>query len=197
MAKSKNTKRRVVPARSEVTRPGALGPLHRLHLRQRSTVPLPEGDLGYVMVRPDDCLRAAIATAIQVPSREIPDPRLDQRVRAGEDPETVSQDAWDRITRWLAGRGLKPTFHTHVPGRRRWIAVCRGQSDEEADAFRARWDVPADDLVPFQDHCIVMSYGHILFDPACGIPTEPGMRLRRWDSSDLMYGITFDRKDQA
>jgi len=52
-------------------------------------VRLGEGELGYCMnpARLDDCLRPCIATVLQVPVEQVPDPRLDDRHAArGEEP---------------------------------------------------------------------------------------------------------------
>src|SRR5919112_1774289 len=59
--------------------------------------PGPDDDIGYGM-NPngtgDDCLRAAIATALQHPIERVPDLRLDEQLLAGDDPLDVSLASW-------------------------------------------------------------------------------------------------------
>lgn len=149
----------------------------------RPVVPLGEdGESGYYAdpVRWDDCFRSAIATATQVPPEQIPDPRLQQRVRAGEDPDEISDESWERIARWAERRGWQLVLHDTVPvDRERWIGVC-------VDDGRGT------DPNPFPDHCLVMSYGDIIFDVAGRASAPPGQRLRTWRPSDVTYGVSFD-----
>jgi hypothetical protein len=55
--------------------------------------PLPDGTYGYLQRRGDDCLRAALATAIQTPITEVPDLRADELAAAGMDPEEIQRIA--------------------------------------------------------------------------------------------------------
>ena len=41
---------------------------------------LPDGTLGFRITRRDDCLRAAVATCLQVSPDEVPDPDIDFRL---------------------------------------------------------------------------------------------------------------------
>jgi hypothetical protein len=114
----------------------------------QATTRLRDGTTGYYMRQGDDCWPAAIATVLQVPLEQVPDLRLDERVRSGEDPEEVSLSSWDTIEDWLRGRGLRMVVHRIVPApRRRWIGVVPVQGD-------------------FQSHCLVMAGRELLFDPA-------------------------------
>lgn len=72
---------------------------------------LNDGTIGYTMIRHDDCLRAAVATALQVPPAEIPDPRIEQRLLAGEEPDSTADHVWTILAAWLAGRGLQIVRH--------------------------------------------------------------------------------------
>jgi hypothetical protein len=97
---------------------------------RRQTVPLPGGEVGYTMEpgRPDGCLAPCIATILQTPVEEVPDPRVDER-RASA-PAAVPDDlivelAWTILDAWLADRGLQAVVHYDEPVHlERWIAVC-------------------------------------------------------------------------
>jgi hypothetical protein len=141
---------------------------HRLGYYQ--TV-LRDGTLGYSARRMDDCLQAALATCVQAPSPTVPDPRLDERLIAGEDPEEIARSSWLAMVRWAARCGLTITIHPSPPtSERRWIGV-----------------VPAAGV--FNDHCLVMNRSEILFDP---------MSLRRnhsqHDPSEIDWGITLTKE---
>jgi hypothetical protein len=148
------------------------------------TWPQPGDEVGYGMEptpkRGDDCLAAAIATALQHPIEQVPDLRLDKRIEAGEDPREVSRSSWERIARWAEGLGLELTFHEQVPAdRRRWIGVCPDP--------KGSWMLG--------DHCLVMSRDRLVFDPSVSVKRPPGMTVARFSPSDIAYGISFDRKD--
>ena len=136
----------------------------------RPAVRLEDGSVGWCMspARLDDCLRPSIATVLQVSPAQIPDPRLDERLEAGESASEINRETWERLDRWLAGRGLRLVFHRNaLPVERdRWIGVVAGTP-------------LADDPVAFQDHCLVMNGRSVLLNPIVSIPTPPGMRARR------------------
>jgi hypothetical protein len=136
-------------------------------------VRLPTGERGYYQTRNDDCMRAAVATCLQVPIEDVPDPRLDERLAAGDDPDELDRLARAELEGWLAGRGLRLVRHWRLPvDRERWIGVSPGPGE-------------------FGDHVLVMTRAEILFDPASYIPgMERLARLR-----PLSYGITFDREE--
>jgi hypothetical protein len=52
---------------------------------------LRDGTLGYLArAGPEDgCFASALATCLQVPIGDVPDPRLDERLAAGESPEAI------------------------------------------------------------------------------------------------------------
>lgn len=114
---------------------------------------LADGTLGYWVEknRADDCLRAALATCLQVAPEDVPDPRLDDRRDQGWSVERVEFYAREELAEWLDGRGLRKVVHRRPPTwRRRWIGViCRSGV--------------------FSDHCLVMSRGELLHDPAAWI----------------------------
>lgn len=152
--------------------------------------PGPGDEIGYGMgpFTFDDCLRAAIATAVQVPAEDVPYRYLRSR-EARERPHEVTHDLWGAITHWADGLGLTVRHWPKAelpPPRHRWIAVLErpGTGDK-----------------PFNDHCLVMSGDHVVWDPLCSVRPPPGLARWQWDPSDLSslikYGITFDRKDQS
>ncbi len=145
------------------------------------TPPGPGDEVGYGMTRPDDCMRAAIATATQVRRGQVPDLKLDRRLQGGEDPDEISRSSWERIGRWADRRGLTLTFHREVPvPRSRWIGITEGRYG--ATAF-------------FSDHCLVMSYERLVFDPAFCVRPPAGLRLAAWHPNEITYGISFDKED--
>jgi hypothetical protein len=133
-----------------------------------ATIRLADGTIGYHVRRSDDCFAAAIATVLQVPIEELPDPRLDERLAAGEQAEEISQSMFDELHHWLASRGLEMVVHRRPPAnRRRWIGI-----------------VPMHGV--FNDHCLVMDRERCLFDP-----THSGVRV--FVASDVAFGVSFQR----
>lgn len=174
--------------------PGALGLPRGVRL-QRPVVRLGENEVGYCMdpERTDDCLRPAVATALQVPVEQVPDPRLDQRLARGDDPEEIGRDTWVRLMEWLDRRGLQLSIHRDVPvARERWIGVCPGGVPTENQVALARLMGFQFRGNPFADHCLVMSHDEILFDPAISLRLPRGVRTRAWRPSQVAYGLTFD-----
>jgi hypothetical protein len=166
-----------------------------------SPVQLPGGLVGYGMERTDQCMPAALATVLQVPIERVPDPRLDDQLDAGRDPDEISRDARQSYGRWLDDRGLALVYHETLPvDRERWIGVCEyTQKMWARNRMIGRWhglalDFPRPEEA-FMDHCLVMSFDRLLFDPAIGLPAPPGTRLRHWRPDEITYGLTVDRKD--
>jgi hypothetical protein len=147
-------------------------------LRHLKPVPLEDGTLGFFVrwPRKDDCQAAAIATVLQVPIGKVPDPRIDERLEAGEDDEEIDRRAHVELTRWLARRGLRMVVHRSPldVARRRWIGVV---------------------MMPgrFQNHCLVMDRQKCLFDPVRHdyVMDFPGRQLRRFRVEDVSYGLSF------
>lgn len=158
------------------------------------TMRLADGTVGYSVrfLREDDCFAAAVATILQVPPEDVPDPRLDERLAAGENPEEVNRTAWREFEIWLAGRGLTMIVHRSVPvDAERWIGVVplRG------------W---------FQNHCLVMSRSRLLHDPAFdargaiamglpGISLEVVMsptRALAFGPDRIRFGYSFQQSDR-
>lgn len=139
---------------------------------------LPDGTLGYFvrLPRKDDCFAAAIATVLQVPIDDVPDPRIDDRLAGGERPDDIGRAATLDLRRWLATRNLRMVVHRHVPvARRRWIGIV---------------------VMPgnFNDHCLVMNHTHLLFDPAAAcdfLDLEQSKRRRVWKPDDISFGLSF------
>ena len=153
----------------------------------RETCRLRDGTIGYYALFPrtDTCWLAAVSTVLQVPISEVPDPQVDKRRVAGEDPAEISRSAWDEFAAWLEGRGLRMVAHRAVPvPRRRWIGV-----------------VPKEGW--FNDHCLVMSHGELLFDPVLHAPesalatllcpTGSSLSPERLDSTGVKFGYSFQR----
>lgn len=171
-----------------------------LVVTERPTVALEDGTVGYLAARSDDCFRAAIATAAQIPIEQVPDPRLDERVRAGEDIDQIDFDAWGRISAWLDRRGMQLVVHDTPPWEReRWIGIRPGLAQlasEFPDMPPERWYSMLEGCgVAFDDHCLIMSRERVIFDPAVGVEPPPGMRLQPADPSKITYGITIDPKE--
>ena len=157
-------------------------------MKRRTAVELEDGTTGYAMLgeRGDDCLRAALATCLQVPPNEVPDPDIDRRVIAGHDPETINLDAWTRLLAWLQGRGLQLVYHdTPAVDCERWIGVWAPPLhtvnleqivDDELHRpdvtrtmrrkiYRSGKDVAVANKGDFSGHCVVMSYDTLLLTP--------------------------------
>lgn len=146
-------------------------------MRARSRARLVDGTTGYFVRAPrtDDCFAAALATTLQIPISRVPDPRIDERLDLDESVEDVDAFAHEQLERWLARRQLRLVVHQKMPARRRrWIGIV---------------PLPGN----FHDHCLVMSRGEILFDPA-----QYGPRVtRRFEPSDVALGLSFQTIPQA
>ena len=141
-----------------------------VHLAPRTTR-LSDTTTGYY-VRPgrlDDCWQAALATCLQVPIGDVPDTRIDERLRAGEEPGEISRSWAEELPGWLTARGLRIVEHTRrLPVERpRWIGV-----------------VPFAGM--FNDHCLVMSRGEVLFNP-----TGDSGLFRAFGPRDVKWGYSF------
>jgi hypothetical protein len=131
---------------------------------------LSDGTVGYHMRRADDCWRAAIATCLQIPMDDLPDPHIDERLAAGESVESVDETAWTDMCRCLRQHGLTMTKHAAPPvGSPRWIGIV---------------PVPR----PFASHSLVMAGKKVLFDPA----VAPGVRT--FYPTEVQYGYSFQRR---
>jgi hypothetical protein len=145
-------------------------------LRRRfaqATTQLRDGTTGYYErgARTDDCWAAAVATCLQVPIGEVPDPQLDRRLQAGEKPDEIDRSARHEFARWLAARSLRMTVHRTLPvRRRRWIGIVTFPGD-------------------FTDHSLVMTGGEILFDPVDR--AQHSRQVRTFTPSDMSLGYSF------
>jgi hypothetical protein len=138
---------------------------------------LDDGTLGYFVRRRDDCFAAAMSTVLEVPIAQVPDWRLDERKRAGENPELIGRSAWAETIRWLADRGLRLIEHRTVPVRaRRWIGI-----------------VPMMGI--FNDHCLVMCHGQVIFDPSWDMEGF-GRRVRGFDGDEVRSGYSFRKESR-
>jgi hypothetical protein len=110
---------------------------------------LRDGTLGWHIRAPrtDDCFAPALASVLQVPLGEVPDPRIDERLAAGESAEAIEVSAKRELAWWLAARGLEMVFHAVPPvGSARWLGVV---------AFERA----------FCSHALVMCGPRIIWDP--------------------------------
>lgn len=138
---------------------------------------LPDGTVGYVQRRADDCLQAAVATLLQVPVHEVPDAQISRRIREGDDPEGVFMDTAVELDRWAAGAGGRFMVHpARLPRRGRWIGVV---------------PAPAGDVdVSAIDHCVVLDGRDVVWETAKPL----GLLTHEWGhtAGDVEYGITFE-----
>jgi hypothetical protein len=143
--------------------------------------PGPGDEIGYGMrpLRLDECLRAAVATATQIPIEQVPDLRLDDRLRRGDRSQDISRDGWSRIETWAGTKGLTLKLWPKTPAQReRWIGVCAGAGEV------------------FGDHCLVMCHNRVVFDPACSIAPPPGTALAAYSPESIVYGLSFESEGE-
>jgi hypothetical protein len=121
--------------------------------------------------RGDDCWAAAVATCLQVPIDEVPDPRIDARLAQGATPAEIDTSAQQEMKRWLKSRGLRMVFHREVPpDLPRWLGV-----------------VPL--AGEFNSHSMVMSHDKVLFDP---VDEEAHERpVRTFPPDAVAWGVSF------
>jgi hypothetical protein len=180
---------------------------------------LDDGEIAYGMERPDDCLRPCMATVLQVAIDGVLDPRLDDRLAAGEPVDAIGRESWAMLEQWLAGRGRRLVVHESVPvDRARWIGVCRPPAVTEF-IRTSKAGLPGASLAPmsvrrifrelmvaaaakeltealtFGDHCLVMCRDRIIHDPAMRLPAPPGRRVYAYSPSDVVYGISIEPKE--
>ncbi len=137
-----------------------------------ATKHLSDGTVGYYARAPrmDDCFCAALASCLQVPIGEVPDPRLDERLRAGDAPEVIDADADRELAVWLAERGLRMVEQpvSTAMSWSRWIGI-----------------VPLPGW--FNSHTLLMGLSRVLFDPTA----EIGGGVRVFGARDVRYGYCF------
>jgi hypothetical protein len=161
-----------------------------------------DGSFGWFVVPPrtDSCVQAAFATCLEVAFADVPDPRLDERVAAGEDVAEIDRSAAREMGAWLAARGLRMVVHrpppVHLP---RWIGIV---------------ELPG----VHQNHCLVFARDRLLSDPsvdwfraqerfvrppmlagfgdAVGDLVDPP-QVRVWGLQDVSYGLSFEKNDEV
>lgn len=130
------------------------------------TCELPDGRTGYYQRRLDDCLRASLATALQVPYEDVPD----WPAKPGTTADELAD--WEAVWDWAASLGYRLRFHNRPPeGCDTYLAL-----DTPQDRFR---------------HVVAVMAGHF-FDPGSGIEL-PGW-LKREPMRPINYVITLTRK---
>jgi len=131
---------------------------------------LRDGTLGYLQRRTDDCLQAALASALQIPANLVPDLGMEAKMAGGMDPELMERGIRAKMDPFLHKHGVKVRYHATPPtSSRRWIGVVR-----EEDVY--------------SDHCLLMSGPDCLFDPANLLPSAASS----YDVSEVDYGITLN-----
>jgi hypothetical protein len=142
-----------------------------LRARPPRTKALADGSVGYVVRAPrtDDCLPAAIATCLQVPIEDVPDPEIDRRLAAGESAEEIRVSTWEQLVEWLAERGLQIVVHGSFPrpAPERWIGVVRIDG-------------------AFNDHSMVMAGEEVLCDPTLDLGP-----VRIFGAGNVTSGFSF------
>jgi len=135
------------------------------------TTTLPDGSTGWYVRAPrgDDCWAACVSSCLQVPIEQVPDPQLDERLRAGDAPEDIDRESGQEEERWLSERGLHLVAHRPAPvWLPRWVGVVplRG------------W---------FNSHSMLMCGGEVLFDPTAALS---GVRV--FSARDVTCGFSFE-----
>lgn len=141
---------------------------------ERTTITLSDGTTGYFErgMRTDDCFAAALATCLKVPIGEVPDPRIDERLQAGEDAEAIARSSWQELAEWLTARGLLMNVHAQPPVELpRWIGIVRFPGS-------------------FNDHTLVMSRDEVLFDPVDR--SRHSRRVKTFSVADVSGGFSFE-----
>lgn len=146
---------------------------------------LPAGLIGYHQSSRWDCMRAAVATVLQVPLEAVPDLLRDDVAESRTncvDYDAFCERAFAELSDWAAERNLEMVFSVEVPlDRELWIGI-----------------VPLPGH--FTNHSLVMHRRSIAFDPAEQWPAPSGYIPKRYSPSDVAYGVTFDpigRKDKC
>jgi hypothetical protein len=161
-----------------------------------TVVQLGDGGIGYCSARADDCLRPAVATVLQTPIEQVPDPRLDERLAAGDHFDVISAESWSTLLDWLADRGLRLVVHepAHAVALERWIGAIVDPIWAALQELGVERD---DDSLFFDDHAVVCRYAEVVHDPAVGLQPPAGQQLRRYSLSDITYGLSFQPKEQG
>jgi hypothetical protein len=157
--------------------------------------PGPGDEVGYAMdpYLGDDCFACAIATCVQVDVEQVPDLKLNARLKRGEDYAEVNRSSWERIARWAEGRGWQLTPHEQVPAdRERWIGLVVSHSRKSVVLDSSGRLITHDDDKGFNNHCLNMSYDRMIFDPGCSFTPPSDMRLMGYSPGQISYGISFD-----
>lgn len=161
--------------------------------------PRPGDEIGYAMhpYRGDDCFASAIATCTQVPIEQVPDLRLDRRFESGEDLDEIARSSWERVANWASRRGLTLRFSEELPLQLdRWIGVVHREAEGWDQRYEQEMRSGDSVTLPFQDHCLVMAWDRLHFDPSCGVRLPRGA-TGRWcyHPSEITYGIAFIEED--
>jgi hypothetical protein len=143
-----------------------------------------DGDeVGYGMrvAKWDDCFAVCVATVTQVDIGQVPNLDIARRIAAGEDPERVSEESWERMDRWAERRALRLTVHEDVPvDRRRWVAVCADPANVSAG----------------NPHCLVASYARVIWDPSITCRHPDGLRPHQFGADAVAYGLSLDNLNE-
>lgn len=128
------------------------------------TVELAGGEVGYYQ-RGQECFRAAVATAAQVPYEQVPE-----------------MYGLHELLPWALEHGVFVDLPPDPLNHRRWLGL--GPS----------YEAPAEYAVaPFARHTVVGSYGAIYFDPAAGWEFAGGLKAPPLALDEIEQYITIER----
>jgi len=132
----------------------------------RLTRDLPDGRVGYFQRSQFDCMRAAVATLLQIDYEQVPDPD-----HLGPGTYADELDRWARWGEWAASQGHRIRFHNKPPEGADYIAL----SPAGEDRYR---------------HVLTVLAGHV-FDPGSGWMLPVGFELT--PTRNVEFVITFER----
>jgi len=135
---------------------------------------LKDGTTGYYQRSGSDCLRVAIATALQVQPHRVPDLQVEQMIAAGKDVEEIELAVWGKLLPWLDQRGVTMMLHPTLPtATKRWVGVT--------------WSPE-----PFSSHCLLMNGRDVTFDPFRLFPPRKGEPASVHTVNDIDFGLSLE-----
>jgi hypothetical protein len=135
---------------------------------------LRDGTLGYFQRKTDDCLRAAIASCVQIPPHLVPELRIDEQLMLNKEPEEIERTNTVKMGRWMEQNGVTIRLRPILPSTaKRWIGVVKANAHT--------------------DHCLLMTGRDCLFDSASLVPPGPSEPTSTYTHEDIDYGITIER----
>jgi hypothetical protein len=158
---------------------------------------LRDGTLGWHMRAPrgDDCMCPCIATVLKCSIGEVPDPRIDESLAAGESVAVVQARAGRELGLWLAGRGLEMVLHREVPVKSpRWIGVVEFAGSFASHAMvMAGSEVLWDPIEQWQERTMMATGGLIGGAHGMFARAHRPRGVKFFEASDVTCGFTFRR----